>query len=276
MMYNEFGGDEGDDFDEEDFIGEYAIDDTLDPLTRLERYHTSDFSLQRLVLVRELVDTAKGAGYDDTVARLLPLLGNFVADSEPAVRQMFVEQLHPMSVFLIEHGEERGYTELINTFLPYTFELLVDKNVEVGASAVNALIKLVELVNQEHVEPQLLNVVVTLAHDERAEDYRVVAAQLFNELAPRFGEQLCKDVVVKEVVTLADDMSFSVRKTVASNLGKIGKVIGQEESVNKLFPIFLQLSKDDIWGVRKACAESICEISEGVFACHGCDAGVWE
>lgn len=32
MMYNEFGGEEGDDFDEEDFIGEYAIDDTLDPL----------------------------------------------------------------------------------------------------------------------------------------------------------------------------------------------------------------------------------------------------
>jgi len=263
MMYNEFGGEEGDDFDEEDFIGEYAIDDTLDPLTRLERYHTSDFSLQRLVLVRELVDTARGAGHDDTVARLLPLLGNFVADSEPAVRQMFVEQLHPLSVFLIEHGE-RGYTELINTFLPYTFELLVDKNVEVGASAVNALIKLVDLVHQEHIEPQILNVVVTLAHDERAEDYRVVAAQLFNELAPRFGSDLCRDVVVKEVVTLADDMSFSVRKTVAANLGKIGKAIGPDDSVAKLFPVYQQLSKDDIWGVRKACAESICEVSEGI------------
>lgn len=82
-------------------------------------------------------------------------------------------------------------------------------------------------------EPQVLNVVVTLAHDERAEDYRVVAAQLLNELAPRFGEALCKDTVVKEVVTLADDMSFSVRKTVASNLGKIGKVIGPEESVGQ-------------------------------------------
>lgn len=27
----------------------------------------------------------------------------------------------------------------------------------------------------------------------------------------------------------------------------------------KLFPVYQQLSKDDIWGVRKACAESICE-----------------
>lgn len=40
------------------------------------------------------------------------------------------------------------------------------------ASAVNALIKLVDLVHLEHIEPQILNVVVTLAHDERAEDYR--------------------------------------------------------------------------------------------------------
>lgn len=32
----------------------------------------------------------------------------------------------------------------------------------------------------------------------------------------------------------------------------------------KLFPIYQQLSKDDIWGVRKACAEGICEISEGI------------
>jgi serine/threonine-protein phosphatase 4 regulatory subunit 1 len=264
MMYNEFGGQEDENFEEDDFIGEYAIDDTLDPITRLERYHTSDFSLQRLVLVRELCDTAKSAGFDDTMTRLLPLLATFVADSEPAVRQMLVEQLHPLSIFLIDKGGERGYNELINTFLPYTFELLVDKNVEVGASAVNTLIKLVDLVKPEHVEAQLLNVVVTLARDERAEDYRMVAAQLFNELAPRFGPQMCRDVVVKEVKTLTDDVSFSVRKMVASNLSKISTVIGKQETVTFLFPCYLQLSKDEIWGVRKACAESLCNMSECV------------
>ena len=60
-----------------------------------------------------------------------------------------------------------------------------------------------------------------------------MAAQLLNELAPRFGQDFCRDVVVKEVVTLADDMSFSVRKTVAANLGKIGKVIGPDDSVSQ-------------------------------------------
>jgi len=257
---------EPDDFDdEEDFIlNEYAIDDSLDSMTRLERYHTSDFSLQRLVLVRELSDTAHEHGYTETHKRLLPLLGNFVADSEPAVRHMFVDQLFPLAKFLIEKGGDQGYNELINTFLPYTFELLVDKNVEVGAAAVSALVKLVDLVKSEQVEPQLLSVVVTLAHDERAEDYRVVAAQLFNELAPRLGEKLCKDTVIQEVTTLSEDMSFSVRKTVACNSGKICKVVEAEYSCQKLFPVYLALSRDDIWGVRKACAESICQMSEGI------------
>eukprot|EP01059_Diplonema_ambulator_P033420 TRINITY_DN6975_c0_g4_i1.p1 TRINITY_DN6975_c0_g4~~TRINITY_DN6975_c0_g4_i1.p1 ORF type:complete len:636 (+),score=207.94 TRINITY_DN6975_c0_g4_i1:146-1909(+) len=239
------------------------MDDSLDAITRLERYHTSDFSLQRLVLVRELADTASEAGYNVTLSRMLPLLSNFVADSEPSVRQTFVEQLWPLAQFLIEGGEP-GYAELTNTFLPFTFELLVDKNVQVGISAVNTLTKLVDLVRDEQVEPQLLNVVVTLAHDERAEDYRIVAAQLFNDLSPRFGEQRCLNTVIKEVEHLSTDSSFSVRRTVASNLGKLMEVIGPQASVDKLLPIYLNLCKDDIWGVRKACVEHICEISKGI------------
>eukprot|EP00755_Sulcionema_specki_P029843 Sspe_Gene.93039::Locus_65756_Transcript_1_1_Confidence_1.000_Length_1920::g.93039::m.93039/K15424/PPP4R1; serine/threonine-protein phosphatase 4 regulatory subunit 1 len=265
-MYSGIGDDGDVDYDDEqDGFGfeEYAMDDTLDAITRLERYHTSDFSLQRLVLVRELADTAKEAGYAPTFQRMLPLLGNFVADSEPAVRQAFIEQLWPLAQFLTQNGET-GYQELLNSFLPYTFELLVDKNVQVGISAVNTLTKLVALVRDEQVEPQLLNVVVTLAHDERAEDYRIVAAQLFNDLAERFGPQRCLDMVVSEVSQLASDASFSVRKTVAGNLGKLMRVVGPEASVEKLLPVYTNLCKDEIWGVRKACVEHICEVSKNV------------
>ena len=290
-MYGGAMGDEGDvDYDDDqDGFGfdEYAMDDTLDAITRLERYYTSDFSLQRLVLVRyadtppppshipntpplrpthqnrELADTARECERQATHDRMLPLLSNFVADSEPSVRQTFVEQLWPLAQFLIEGGEP-GDAELNNTFLPFTFELLVDKNVQVGISAVNTLVKLVDLVKDEQVEPQLLNVVVTLAHDERAEDYRIVAAQLLNELAERFGEERCMRTVIKEVQTLATDNSFSVRRTVASNLGKLIQVIGPQNSVDKILPIYLNLCKDDIWGVRKACVEHMCEVSKGM------------
>ncbi len=250
---------------EDDFIfNEYAIDDTLDPLSRLLKYHNSDFSLQRLVLIRELTDTAQFAGYAETSAKLLPLLTNFVSDSEPAVRQMFVQQLQPLAQYVVDNGGEAGYGVLLQSFLPFAFELLVDKNVEVGNSAIIALNKLAKMVHAKDVESQLLHVVNTLAHDERAEDYRVVAAQLYNDLAPIFGEKLCTSLVLEEVKTLSNDMSFSVRKTVGANLGQLCTVVGPQVAVEKLLPIYLGLCKDEIWGVRKACAESIVALSQTI------------
>lgn len=255
------GGPDG----EDDFIfNEYAIDDTLDPLSRLLKYHNSDFSLQRLVLIRELTDTASYAGYTETTNKLLPLLTNFVSDSEPAVRQMFVQQLQPLAQYVVDNGSDAGYGLLLSTFLPYAFELLVDKNVEVGNSAIVALNKLAQMVNKKDVDSQLLHVVNTLAHDERAEDYRVVASQLYNDLSPIFGKDLCTSLVLEEIKTLANDMSFSVRKTVGANLGQLCKVVGAQTAVDKILPIYLSLSKDEIWGVRKACAESIVALSEAV------------
>ena len=63
-MYND-----EDEFDDGDFIfNEYTIDDSLDSLSRLEKYFNSDFSLQRLVLVRDIFDTAREAVEDRLLA----------------------------------------------------------------------------------------------------------------------------------------------------------------------------------------------------------------
>ncbi|KAL9644252.1 hypothetical protein ABK040_005713 [Willaertia magna] len=251
--------------DEEEFLfDEYTIDDTLDSLSRLEKYYNSDFSLQRLVLLREVYDTAVEAGYKESVKRLLPLLQNFVADTEPVVRQVFAEKLYPLASFFLEKGGEEGYNELINTFIPYTFELIIDKNNEVGNSATEALVKISTLIKQNHIEPQLLSVIVNLAHDDRVEEYRIAAARLFNELAPQFGSELVKEVVVQEIISLSDDPSLLVRKTVSQSLNLICQQIGPELTVTKILPVYLVLSKDEIWGVRKACAESLPEISKCV------------
>lgn len=307
-MYND-----EDEFDDGDFIfNEYTIDDSLDSLSRLEKYYNSDFSLQRLVLVRDIFDTAREAGHEEATSRLLPLLTHFVSDTEPVVRQVFADQLHQLALFFLynknldqlpkkqpstqlpRHApirnvdesvtedsksdenedpynglqreeskmDENGYNELINTFIPYAFELIIDKSAEVGQSATEALNKIAQHIKADHIDPQLLSVIVNLAHDERVEEYRIAAAKLFNELAPVFGRDLCTNVVVQEIISLSEDPSLLVRKTVAQNLGNICLEIGVEETDSKLIPVFLNLSKDEIWGVRKACAESLPKVSQ--------------
>eukprot|EP00761_Pharyngomonas_kirbyi_P013157 gb/GECH01013184.1/.p1 GENE.gb/GECH01013184.1/~~gb/GECH01013184.1/.p1 ORF type:complete len:1092 (+),score=267.62 gb/GECH01013184.1/:1-3276(+) len=255
--------DDHDDYEEEDLVfNEYAIDDTLDSLSRLEKYHQSDISVQRLVLARELPDTLEESGFEECNKRMLPCLNYFVSDNEPAVRQAFAEVLPSIAAYFVQHGGESGYKELEKTFIPYTFELIIDKSIEVGQTATNSLVELAKHLKKDSVEKQLLNVVINLATEEKIEDYRIVAAQLFNELADVFGPKLCQQAVVKQITNLAKDNSFSVRKTVASNLGEICKNIGTENTVESVLPVFLELSSDEIWGVRKACAESLVYISE--------------
>ena len=255
--------------DEDEYLfSEYSIDDTLDSLTRLERYHGSDFSLQRMVLVRDITDTAKEAGHEATIKRLLPLLPAFVNDSEPVVRQALAEQMHALAEFMVNTGtpaqREEGYNEVLNSFLPFTIELLSDKNTDVGGAAIQALLKVCNLVRPEHFEAHVISLIQQLAHDKRAEDYRAVAAQLCDELAPLLGKELCLAKIVPEFQTLAADNAFAVRKTIAGHLGKLSETIGETETVDKLFPIYETLAVDMIWGVRKACAESVPAISRCV------------
>lgn len=183
-----------------------------------------------------------------------------------AVRQTLAEQIYPLATFFLENApqHDKGYSELITTFIPYTFELIIDKNVEVSRAATRSLVKIGELIQKEHIQPQLLTVIHNLSHDDRVEEYRIAGAALFCELAPIFGEKLCRTVVVKELMQLSDDLSLLVRKTVAQHIGKVCEIVGVQTTVQYIVPFYLQLAKDEIWGVRQACAEVLPIVSSFV------------
>ncbi len=103
-----------------------------------------------------------------------------------------------------------------------------------------------------------------LAHEDDKEDMRMTAAQLLNLLAEQLGQDLCRQFVIPEVVSLAEDPVFRVRKSAALNFHFICKVGGEHELLERLMPAFVRLSKDDMYRVRRACAESLSEISKNV------------
>ncbi len=92
----------------------------------------------------------------------------------------------------------------------------------------------------------------------------MTASQLLNLLAESLGQDLCKQFVIPEVVSLAEDPVFRVRKSTALNFHNICKVGGEHELLERLMPAFVRLSKDDIYRVRRACAESLSEIAKNV------------
>lgn len=92
----------------------------------------------------------------------------------------------------------------------------------------------------------------------------MTASQLLNLLAETLGHDYCKQFVIPEVVSLAEDPVFRVRKSAALNLHSICKVGGEHELLERLMPAFVRLSKDDMYRVRRACAESLTDISKNV------------
>jgi serine/threonine-protein phosphatase 4 regulatory subunit 1 len=56
--------------------------------------------------------------------------------------------------------------------------LIVDKNIEVGQASTESLIKISKLIKPEHIQAKLLGVVVNLAHDDRVEEFRTIAAKV--------------------------------------------------------------------------------------------------
>ena len=104
-------------------------------------------------------------------------------------------------------------------------------------------------------------------------------------MAPLLGGDLSRRVFLERFAALSADGLFHVRKICAANFGEFCAVVGQEvtESIlvcfclfcwvtraNKPFPPqldkFYALCQDELWGVRKACAEVFMSLSRVVSA----------
>ena len=90
---------------------------------------------------------------------------------------------------------------------------------------------------------------------------RMTAAVLLNRLAHCLGSDLCTQFVIPEVLSLAEDPVFRVRKATALNMENVCSIGSEYELFERLMPAFVRLSKDEMYRVRRACADSLSTIS---------------
>lgn len=136
--------------------------------------------------------------------------------------------------------------------------------IQVRQSASLTLVEVAQLISIDDIGQSVLTIILRLAHEDDKEEMRMTASQLLNLLAESLGQDLCKQFVIPEVVSLAEDPVFRVRKSTALNFHNICKVGGEHELLERLMPAFVRLSKDDMYRVRRACAESLADIAKNV------------
>ena len=274
-----------DDFDQPS-ASALEIDEDLTLIERIERFCASGALVQRLVHVKELSSCAEQVGVAEAVGRLVPLLRVIVCDPDLSVRQALAEQMIPFATLLLTEpdtrapgelsGDERGgltaYECVLQELVPLLTSILgsgpqelsgaaATNNLPLSEAASDALLGLAGLIKPADVGETVLRAVLCLAHDNEIEENRVVATQLLGSLAPVLGPELCRQYVLPDLVCLADDPAFRVRKAAAMRVGAVSTVVGPELTVAKLLPVFEVLARDEIWGVRKASVESLAQVA---------------
>ncbi|CAE8584682.1 unnamed protein product, partial [Polarella glacialis] len=180
------------------------IEETLSALDRARHFGASKLSLQRLVFVNELVDTAHEIGYDATVTHLLPLVQKLASDPEVLVRQSLVGNFGDLAGFLIQSDPEKGYQKVVDDLLPAVSLLLNEKASDVRQGAAEALTTLASHLRPGERGDQVLMTVISLSHSNEDEDARSTAVQLLNSLAEALGADLCQQFVGVELVALCE------------------------------------------------------------------------
>mmetsp|Transcript_114567 Transcript_114567/g.227986 ORF Transcript_114567/g.227986 Transcript_114567/m.227986 type:complete len:897 (-) Transcript_114567:181-2871(-) len=237
------------------------VDENYTPLQRAHHFGTSKLSLQRLVFVNELVDAAHDVGYEATVAHLLPIVRKLASDGEVLVRQSLVGHFGDLAGFLIQANPDRGYQKVVDDMLPVVSLLLAEKQGEVRQGAADALTTLASHLRPGERSDQVLMALISLSHNNDDEDARGTAVQLLNGLAEALGQDLCRQFVGVELISLCEDPAFRVRKATASNFAEVAKVVSDEYTLARLLPAFTKLVEDAHWGVRKAAAESLVSLA---------------
>ena len=271
------------DDNDQDSHASLEIDEDLSLLERIELFCTSGALVQRMVHVKELQACAEQVGVAETVGRLVPLLKVIVNDPDGQVRQLLAEQMVGVASVLLTEPETRApadpdtadaaptaYDSVLAELVPLLTSLLSGSQ-ELGSGGFNsqslseaaseALLGLAALIQPSDLGDTVLRAVLCLAHDNEIEENRVVATQLLGSLAPVLGAELCQQYVLPEIVCLADDPAFRVRKAAALRVGAVSTVVGPELTVSKLLPVFEVLARDEIWGVRKASVESLAQVA---------------
>lgn len=155
------------------------------------------------------------------------------------------------------------YSETIDNLLPILDKLLDDKNQEVIKAACGATVSIAEFLTKEDCASWLLTMILRILHDEE-EETKLKALGTLKDLISYISSDFCECFVVKEAMLLSSETIVKVRKSVAECIPKLTKRVSSSEGIEKLMKVFDELTKDNMWGVRKACVENISEMFEGL------------
>ncbi|XP_069324372.1 serine/threonine-protein phosphatase 4 regulatory subunit 1 isoform X3 [Eulemur rufifrons] len=183
--------------------------------------------------------------------------------TEPTVRAELMEQVPHIALFCQENRPSIPYA-FSKYLLPIVVRYLADQNNQVRKTSQAALLALLEqeLIERFDVETKVCPVLIELTAPDSNDDVKTEAVAIMCKMAPMVGKDITERLILPRFCEMCCDCRmFHVRKVCAANFGDICSVVGQQATEEMLLPRFFQLCSDNVWGVRKACAECFMAVS---------------
>uniref|UniRef100_A0A9J7XSL6 Serine/threonine-protein phosphatase 4 regulatory subunit 1 n=1 Tax=Cyprinus carpio carpio TaxID=630221 RepID=A0A9J7XSL6_CYPCA len=244
-----------------DFVSQ---DEMLTPLGRLDKYISSENIFNRQMVARSLLDTLRAVSEDERdCVSVLEQIDRLADDSEPTVRAELMEQIPHIAIFCQENRPSIPFA-FSKYLLPIVVRYLSDQNNLVRKTSQAALLVLLEqeLMERGDVESLVCPVLVDLTAPDSSDDVKTEAMAIICKVAPMVGRDVTERLFLPRFCEMCcDSRMFHVRKVCAANFGDMCGVVGGEATEELLLPRFFQLCSDNVWGVRKACAECFMTVS---------------
>ncbi|XP_059561186.1 putative serine/threonine-protein phosphatase 4 regulatory subunit 1-like isoform X7 [Myotis daubentonii] len=238
--------------------------DNLPPLTRLEKYAFSDNVFDRQIIARGLLDIFRDFGNDEEdFLTVMAIVVRLSEDAEPTVRTELMEQIPPIAIFLQENRS--NFSKVFSEYLiPIVVRYLTDRNNQVRKSSQEVLLILLEqdLIFQHDIENKVCPILLALSAPDSDDECKAEAVNIICKLASVLSKSTVERLLLPRFCELCGDGKlFQVRKVCATNFGDICHAVGQEATEKFLIPKFFELCSDNVWGMRKACAECFMAVS---------------
>ncbi|KOX69364.1 Serine/threonine-protein phosphatase 4 regulatory subunit 1 [Melipona quadrifasciata] len=203
----------------------------------------------------EVFRTAANNGTKLNVNEVMQLVQQIVEDPDMQIRLDLIEHIpHVASISRSSPHESTIYDYLINIIIRY----LKDQDNQVRMTAQTAVLLLTKrgFLDRATIETKFCPVIESLC---TSTDFSGIS--LMCKMAPLIGKEMTERIFLDKFIALCKNDEFFMRKVCASHFGELCTAVRRKTLFRRLFPIFVDLSCDETWSIRKACVDVMMPVS---------------
>ncbi|KZC08405.1 PREDICTED: serine/threonine-protein phosphatase 4 regulatory subunit 1-like [Dufourea novaeangliae] len=180
-------------------------------------------------------------------------------DPDTRVRTDLVKEV-PQVALICQEAPHLFGDVLHNYMLQYIIEYLRDSDSQVRLTAQETVLTLIKkgLLDNNAIEVKICAAIDVLC---RSVDFLTLGISLMIKMAPFIGKDLTEKLFLDRYICLCKDEVFCVRNISISHFGEFCGVVGRKALFRQLFPLYVDLCCDQVWGIRKACVDVMIPVS---------------